>query len=171
MPKYNFNKVAKQLYWNHTSAWVEGCNFIKKEILTQMFSCEICEISKNVFFIEHFWTTASVHLLSIIRLTAVHAVKLSELVNYLQCSILDDSDRICFECAQKISTKQNICWPHYYLKPKATNHMRFEPVKTWNYETKIYFQQCLIKSDSLKAWLKEVESRSATMTKFLAVST
>ena len=22
MPKYHFNKVAKQLYWNHTSAWV-----------------------------------------------------------------------------------------------------------------------------------------------------
>ena len=22
MPKYDFNKVAKQLYWNHTSAWV-----------------------------------------------------------------------------------------------------------------------------------------------------
>ena len=25
-----------------------------------MFSCEFCETSKNIFFIEHFWTTASV---------------------------------------------------------------------------------------------------------------
>ena len=25
-----------------------------------MFSCEFCEISKNTFFTEHFWTTSSV---------------------------------------------------------------------------------------------------------------
>ena len=24
-----------------------------------MFSCEFCEISKNIFFTEHLWTTAS----------------------------------------------------------------------------------------------------------------
>ena len=24
-----------------------------------MFSCEFCEISKNTFFTEHFWATAS----------------------------------------------------------------------------------------------------------------
>ena len=29
-------------------------NFIKKETLTQVFSCEFCEISKNNFFTEHF---------------------------------------------------------------------------------------------------------------------
>ena len=29
------------------------CNFIKKETLAQVFSCEFCEISKNTFFIEH----------------------------------------------------------------------------------------------------------------------
>ena len=28
-------------------AW--ACNFIKKETLTQVFSCEFCEISKNTF--------------------------------------------------------------------------------------------------------------------------
>ena len=27
----------------------EGCNFIKKETLAQVFSCEFCEISKNTF--------------------------------------------------------------------------------------------------------------------------
>ena len=26
-----------------------ACNFIKKETLTQVFSCEFCEISKNIF--------------------------------------------------------------------------------------------------------------------------
>ena len=27
----------------------EACNFIKKETLAQLFSCEFCEISKNTF--------------------------------------------------------------------------------------------------------------------------
>ena len=31
--------------------------FIKS--LAQVFSCEFCEISKNTFFTEHLWTTAS----------------------------------------------------------------------------------------------------------------
>ena len=34
-------------------------NFIKKETLAQVFSCEFCKISKNTFFTEHLWTTAS----------------------------------------------------------------------------------------------------------------
>ena len=36
----------------------EACNFIKKETLAQVFSCEFCEISTNTFFTEHLWTTA-----------------------------------------------------------------------------------------------------------------
>ena len=38
---------------------VSTCNFIKKQTLTQAFSCEFCEIFKNIFFVEHFWVTAS----------------------------------------------------------------------------------------------------------------
>ena len=33
-------------------------DFIKKERLAQVFSCEFCEISKKVFFIEHLQTTS-----------------------------------------------------------------------------------------------------------------
>ena len=33
--------------------------FSKKETLAQVFSCEFCENSKNAFFTEHLWTTAS----------------------------------------------------------------------------------------------------------------
>ena len=29
--------------------WPQACNLIKKETLTQVFSCEFCEISKNTF--------------------------------------------------------------------------------------------------------------------------
>ena len=36
-------------------------NFIKKEILAQVFSCKFCEISKNSFFTADLWTTASVN--------------------------------------------------------------------------------------------------------------
>ena len=31
----------------------EACNFIKNEILAQVFSCEFCEIFKNTFLTEH----------------------------------------------------------------------------------------------------------------------
>ena len=35
---------------------------LKKETLAQMFSCEFCDISKNTFFTEHFWKTASEYI-------------------------------------------------------------------------------------------------------------
>ena len=35
------------------------CNFIKKETLAQVFSCEFFKIYKNIFFTEHLWATAS----------------------------------------------------------------------------------------------------------------
>ena len=34
-------------------------NIIQKQTLTQVFSCEFCEIFKNTFFIEHLRATAS----------------------------------------------------------------------------------------------------------------
>ena len=33
---------------------------IKKDTLAQVLSCKFCEISKNTFFTEHLWTTASI---------------------------------------------------------------------------------------------------------------
>ena len=35
------------------------CNFVKKETLAQVLSYEFCEISKNTFFTEYLWATAS----------------------------------------------------------------------------------------------------------------
>ena len=34
-------------------------NFAKFKTLAQVFSCELCKISKNTFFTEHVWATAS----------------------------------------------------------------------------------------------------------------
>ena len=36
----------------------QACNFIKKR-LTQVFSRKFCKVSKNTFFTEHLWETAS----------------------------------------------------------------------------------------------------------------
>ena len=41
------------------SAYASACNFIKKEILAQLFYCEFWEIFKNTFFIEHMPVTVS----------------------------------------------------------------------------------------------------------------
>ena len=45
MPKCDFNKIAKQLYRNHTSAWVFSCNF--------------AVYFQNTFSEEHLWMAAS----------------------------------------------------------------------------------------------------------------
>ena len=44
----------------------EACNFIKKETLTQVFSCEFCEISVNTFSYKTHPVAVSVHLRKII---------------------------------------------------------------------------------------------------------
>ena len=59
--KKEFLKILQNSPENTWEAW-EACNFIKKETLAQVFSCEFCEISKNTFFTEHLWATASVSL-------------------------------------------------------------------------------------------------------------
>ena len=45
IPKCDFNKVAKELYWNHTLAWV--------------FSCKFNAYFQNIFSLEHLWRAAS----------------------------------------------------------------------------------------------------------------
>ena len=37
-----------------------NCNFIKKETLTQGFSCGLCKIFKSILFTEHIWTHTSI---------------------------------------------------------------------------------------------------------------
>ena len=49
-----------------------ACNFIKKEILSQLFSCE--GVFKNTFLTEHLWVTASMFLYRkvIFRFNKIH---------------------------------------------------------------------------------------------------
>ena len=42
--------LCQSLYLIELQSWgPEACNFTKKEALAHVFSCEICEISKNTF--------------------------------------------------------------------------------------------------------------------------
>ena len=50
MQKCDFRKVANQLYWNHTSAWV--------------FSCKFAAYLHNSCFEKHLWGTTSANFYS-----------------------------------------------------------------------------------------------------------
>ena len=51
--KFPGKHLCQNLFFNKVAAL--ACNFIEKETLAQVFSCELCEISKNTFFTEHLW--------------------------------------------------------------------------------------------------------------------
>ena len=59
-----FLKISQNSQENTCTKVAEACNFIKKEALAQVLSCEFCETFKNIFFKEQFWATASEHLVS-----------------------------------------------------------------------------------------------------------
>ena len=55
---YIVNKSVFQLWKNHFSFFsneLKACNFIKKDTLAQVFSCEFWEPLRNSFFTEHLW--------------------------------------------------------------------------------------------------------------------
>ena len=56
--KFRGKHLHQILFFNKV-AGPEPATLFKKETLAQVFSSEFCEISKNTFFTEHLWTTAS----------------------------------------------------------------------------------------------------------------
>ena len=46
----NFTKFTGKHLFKNLLLKLQACNFIKKETLAQVFSCEFCENSKNTFF-------------------------------------------------------------------------------------------------------------------------
>ena len=53
--KFTGKHFCQSLFFNKVlEAWRPATLF-KKMTLAQVFSCEFCEISKTLFFIEHFW--------------------------------------------------------------------------------------------------------------------
>ena len=87
-----------------------ACNFLKKESLAQVFSCEFCEISKNTFFYKTPPLAASKDFLSFYSALTYYLfwdsfICTDEIV-VKACSI---SNRCswCFGCFKKISKQSN----------------------------------------------------------------
>ena len=59
LPLYCNELIPKRENFVFGKTYLEACNFIKKEILAQVFPYEFCEISKNTFFTQHLQTTVS----------------------------------------------------------------------------------------------------------------
>ena len=51
-----------------------SATLLKKENLAQVFSGKFCEISKNTFFTEHHWATASSGVMVIVRNFEIHII-------------------------------------------------------------------------------------------------
>ena len=60
LEKIKTKAVAQNCSVNKVFFRSQACNFIKKEALTQVFSCQFCEISKNTFSYRTPPVTASV---------------------------------------------------------------------------------------------------------------
>ena len=64
---------------------------LKKETLTQVFSCEFCEISKSTVFTEHLRVTASVNSDMYSRFAFIFTVRLISTSFYLLQKIIRSS--------------------------------------------------------------------------------
>ena len=73
---------------------------LKRETVKQVFSCEFCEFSKNTFFTEHLWATASV----IVRrqnlsLQSTFLIKLYQPEENLTVGQISEKDAQCSLCS------------------------------------------------------------------------
>ena len=57
--KFTGKHLCEGLFFNKVAS-LRPATLLKKKTLVQMFTCEFCETSKNIFFTEHLWATASV---------------------------------------------------------------------------------------------------------------
>ena len=82
--KFTGKHLCRSVLFNRS----EACNFVKKETLGQVFSYEFCEISKNTFFTEHLWATASVFDLSFHSISQNKPLLLKLHTSILSCGVL-----------------------------------------------------------------------------------
>ena len=60
LAKFTRKHLRQSLFFNKFACLrPKACNFIEKEILPQVLSCEFCQISKNTFFTEPLSATTS----------------------------------------------------------------------------------------------------------------
>ena len=59
--------------------WKHQCHSLvpwQKGTLAQVFSYEVCKISKNTFFTEHIWATASAHVMNLLLFLILESVNM-----------------------------------------------------------------------------------------------
>ena len=62
--KFKGKHLCQSLFLNKFAS-LRPATLLKKETLAQVFSCEFCEISRNTFYTEHLWTTASAYVCTV----------------------------------------------------------------------------------------------------------
>ena len=70
--------LCESLFFNNVAGL---CNFIKKEALAQVFSCEFCEIFKTPFFKEHIWQLLILFLAEMVPLNEKHSLQCKHLLS------------------------------------------------------------------------------------------
>ena len=85
--KFTGKHLCPRLFFNKVADLV--CNFIKKESVAQVLSCEFCEISKNTFFYRAHSVVASVSLCDIMKLNFCDIKISSTFCNIKKVSLCD----------------------------------------------------------------------------------
>ena len=103
---YSHESICVGVSLESLCLFLQACNFVKKETLAQVFSCEFCEISKNTFFTEHLrWL-----LLIILCMIFGHQMKFN--VSCLK------SNRLIW------NTKLFQSWPNFRLKVLTSSFIK-----------------------------------------------
>ena len=86
--KFTGKHLCQSLFFNKVAD--AACNFIKKETLAQVFSCEFCEISKNTFFYRTPLVAASENEIPALNSLKSFEFKPKTIIGYISSSSSDD---------------------------------------------------------------------------------
>ena len=113
----------------------EACNFIKKETLAHVFSCEFCQIFKNTFFIKkHFWWLLLYYVVTWLSLDAFRTLS-----NIYNGTFSDNNFEFCKNTHRRCLTKMYVWYINWsYIR-------RLEDIQDvfWtSYVRPMYLQLC-----------------------------
>ena len=100
LTKFTGKNLCQRLLFNKITNLV--CNFIKKETLAQLFSCEFRAICKNTLSTEHLMTTAS--------LSCQFLEACAEIVKKVYVDIVTDTTVNSPDKKQNQTKKQSLTW-------------------------------------------------------------
>ena len=80
----NFAKFTRKHLCQNLVPWQKGA-------LAQVFSYEVCKISRNVFFTENIWDTASAHVMNLLLFLILRSVNMIVLIYCKNMTIFSKS--------------------------------------------------------------------------------